>query len=242
METLGISVPCYNEYKNIPIVIEAFDKITNSYSHVNVVLVDNGSTDETKDLLPSMIQSKNNPRLKTVRIEKNIGYGNGILEGLKQLDSSILSWTHADLQTDPEDIIKAYNLYIKISKEKNDRNYLIKGKRKKRNVLEATFTFGMQIISFIFLKTYLSDINAQPKVFPREFYNLHLSKDAPKDFSLDLFALYTAKKNNIKIKTIPVYFNKRIHGEAKGGGSWQGRIRLILRTLKYILKLSNKVT
>ena len=51
--------------------------------------------------------------------------------------------------------------------------------------------------------------------------------------------IYIAKKNDHLIDSIPVYFNKRIHGTAKGGGgSLKNRLKLIKRTYKYIKELS----
>ena len=76
------------------------------------------------------------------------------------------------------------------------------------------------------------DINAQPKLFHKSF--IKDFKNPPLDFSLDLFLIYFFKKKQISIKTFPVIFNKRQYGEAKGGGSFKGKIKLILRTLKYI--------
>ena len=93
------------------------------------------------------------------------------------------------------------------------------------------------MIASVALKTYLDDINAQPKIFSKNFYNKFIKNRAPYDFSLDLFLLYTAKKNGLKIKEIEVNFAKRIHGEAKGGGSWRTRVKLMKRTLIYIFKL-----
>lgn len=43
------------------------------------------------------------------------------------------------------------------------------------------------------------------------------------------------------IKTIDVFFHKRAGGEAKGGGNWKGRIKLIKRTLQYINKLEKNL-
>ena len=42
------------------------------------------------------MQKKNLPKqIIPLRIEKNIGYGNGILKGLEFARGEILSWTHA---------------------------------------------------------------------------------------------------------------------------------------------------
>ena len=42
--------------------------------------------------------------------------------------------------------------------------------------MESFFTFGMQIMVWLALKKYLSDINAQPKLFSREFYEKAFEK------------------------------------------------------------------
>ena len=78
-------------------------------------------------------------------------------------------------------------------------------------------------------------------ILPNAHFNMRLyfQKQAPHDFSLDLFLLYQAKKYGYGIKEIPVYFKKRLHGEAKGGGSWQTRSLLIKRTLRYIIKFKS---
>ena len=40
---------------------------------------------------------------------------------------------------------------------------------------------------------------------------------------------------------IPVYFDKRLYGTAKGGGNLRGKIKLIIRTLNYIHKLKKSL-
>ncbi|MDG1436740.1 MAG: hypothetical protein P8P83_03015 [Rickettsiaceae bacterium] len=149
----------------------------------------------------------------------------------------MLAWTHADMQTDPADVIKALDLY----NDSKDDLLIIKGRRKNRKLVESFFTFGMQIVVFLLLKTYLNDINAQLKLFSRKFYEKYIQNKAPKDFSLDLYLLYQAKINKYKILEIPVYFKDRIHGEAKGGGSFKTRVKLIVRTFKYIFKTRKEI-
>ena len=94
------------------------------------------------------------------------------------------------------------------------------------------------LIVFFLLKVRLNDINAQPKIFHRSFYDKFLKDRSPKDFSLDLFALYEAKTNNYEIISFPVHFKKREFGVAKGGGgSLINRWNLVKRTFRYIYRL-----
>ena len=234
---LSIVIPCFNESKNISIVLGKFDKILKEKDYnAEIIIVDGGSTDETSKILKRDFQILDPQKFKLILMSQPGGYGYDIMKGLSQSCGDIMSWTHADLQTDPYDVIRAFNFYLE--KTKNNEKIFIKGKRKNRRLSEVFFTFGMQIVAWLILRKRLDDINAQPKLFARSFYNNYLKENPPSDFSLDLYALYQAKTNGYTIMNIPVYFAKRIYGEAKGGGGgWRNRIRLIKRTFKYILKL-----
>lgn len=240
---LSVAIPCFNESQNIKIVLDQLKTISNEVAfNLEVVVIDGGSTDETPSELKKIFKNLPSDKFKLILKNQRGGYGNDIMEAVGACQGKVLSWTHADLQTDPIDIIRAYELFLSC-KRQNLHQVFIKGERKNRRLIEAFFSFGMQIISWFALKVYLSDINAQPKLFSRDFYQDHLKMGHPNDFSLDLYALYQAKTNGYQIKTLPVFFKKRIHGEAKGGGGgWKMRINLIKRTFKYIFKLKNQVS
>ncbi len=236
---LSIVIPCFNESTNITLVLKQLQRIVEeSVYSIEVIVIDGCSTDNTPQELKETFKylPKNNFRL--ILNKKKGGYGADITKALSQAKGKILAWTHADLQTDTKDVIKALDLYKKNEKEM----LIVKGKRKNRKLLESFFTFGMQLTVLFVLKKYLDDINAQPKLFSQEFYNKYIKDNAPSDFSLDLYLLYQAKINGYKIMEIPVYFKDRIHGKAKGGGSFKTRLNLIVRTFQYIfrLKMTNR--
>jgi glycosyltransferase involved in cell wall biosynthesis len=235
---LSIIIPCFNESTNIKILLKKLKTIIDQRSdNVEVIVVDGGSTDNTPKELNEIFESLPNNKFKVIYNKRRKGYGSDVMQALSKANGEILSWTHADLQTDPLDIFIAYDKYK--SKFLNGDKIFLKGKRKNRKFIDKFFTFGMEIVTWYALKIYLSDINAQPKIFSRFFYNNYLIKGYPNDFSLDLFALYKAKSNGFKILTIPVYFKKRMYGKAKGGGgSWALRIQLVKRTFKYIVQQS----
>ena len=169
---LSIIIPCYNESQSINILVE--NCLLMLEDGVEIILVDNGSTDGTFYIM----QKKNLPKqIIPLRIEKNIGYGNGILKGLEFARGEILSWTHADLQTDPKDVLDGYHLY---KNELLSKKYIVKGERKNRNFIDAFFTFCMTLYTFYSLRVWLYDINAQPKIFHRDL--LKYFENPPLDF------------------------------------------------------------
>lgn len=233
---LSIVIPCYNERENLEILLSRLDEVIDK-SYTELIIVDNGSSDNTWDYL-EMIKDRYK-YLKLVKVTENIGYGNGIIQGINCASGNVLAWTHADLQSDPEDVVRAYNLYEKISK--TEPKIFVKGYRKKRGPIEKFFSIGMQLLASVTLGTYFSEINAQPKLFPRALFNN--LKDAPNDFSFELYVLYVAKKEGYKIISLPVDIKKRLYGKAKGGegSDFKTRLKLMQRTVKYIFELRSKI-
>ena len=198
--------------------------------------MDNGSTDNTAKRISEKIAEKNSSNIKCVSVTKNIGYGHGIMSGVNSASGEVLSWTHADLQTDPSDLLEAYKIYIA---HHQYPHCILKGRRVGRNLFDAMFTAGMSLLSTILLRVPLSDVNAQPKMFHRNF--LKKLPNPPRDFSLDLYLLYQARIHKYPILEHQVHFGKRLYGESKGGGTLKGKLKLIQRTLKYMLKLKREL-
>lgn len=228
---LSLVIPCYNEQDNISFIVSRLREVLKGRTDVEVLLVDNGSRDATGELIAREISGDLSLRLITVPV--NRGYGYGIKAGLAQARGDILAWTHADMQTDPKDVLVALERFC----AQPDDRVIVKGRRLNRRILETLLTFGMQLVATVALRTKLEDVNAQPKLFSRSFFAHYISSNAPDDFSLDLYLLYRAKTEGYRIVEVPVFFPDRIYGESKGGGSWRTRIKLIQRTFIYILEL-----
>ena len=233
MYYLSVIIPCYNESENISVIFNILSLFDND---VEIVFVDNGSTDNTAERISEKIAEINSSNIKCVSVPNNIGYGHGIMSGVSSASGEVLSWTHADLQTDPSDLLEAYKIYIAHPRYPH---CILKGRRVGRNLFDAMFTAGMSLLSTILLRVPLSDVNAQPKMFHRNF--LKKLSNPPRDFSLDLYLLYQARIHKYPILEYQVHFGKRLYGESKGGGTLKGKLRLIQRTLKYMLKLKREL-
>lgn len=229
-EFLSIIVPCHNEEKNLPLIAEQFLTL-HAKQPFELIFVNNASNDGSAVVFQDL---QNNPQYSFLRVveEKTPGYGLAIMTGLKAAKGNILAWTHADLQTDPEDVFRAYSKY-----RKSTGHNIVKGYRRKReSFIDVIFTMSMTIISIVFLKMNLKDINAQPKLFSRDLYNL--MKSPPNDFSLDLYLLYIAKEKGYNILTIPVFFKQRKNGKSKSAPNLRGKIKTSFKVLRYIIGLA----
>ncbi len=233
MKKLSVILPCFNESRNIPYVLERFSKVINR-DDIELIFVDNGSDDNSLKIFKELIPKYSFAKLEKVKVNK--GYGYGIISGLKVAQGKYLSWTHADMQTDPYDVIRGLNI---IESYKSGEKLFIKGKRRGRRFSDEFFTVGMSFFESILLLTPLWDINAQPNIFSRELFdNL---KGSPNDFSFDLFYYYMAVKNKFKIIRFDVSFGKRYFGHSSWNINWLSKIKFITRTLSFTFKLLFKI-
>lgn len=233
---LSLVLPCYNEAGNLPRIYAVLAELLSGRDDLEVLLVNNGSTDRSKNVFEQLQAQYPNLPIRVVTVEKNQGYGHGILTGVRAARGKTIAWSHADLQTDPRDILAAYE---KWQASADPERTVVKGRRKSRPLLDELFTSGMALLSSTALGVPLHDINAQPKLFSRSF--LPLLESAPTDFSLDLFFLYQAKTQGYTLLEQEVVFGKREHGEAKGGGTMKGKVKLVRRTLAYIFELRRRL-
>lgn len=234
---LSIVVPCYNESENIPKLLAAYAKAI-TRDDIEIILVNNGSTDETAVVLKK-ISLEYTTFLKIITVPVNKGYGFGILEGLKEATGEFIGWTHGDLQTPPSDIIQALNI---IEKDNLKENVYIKGNRQGRPLVDRLFTFGMSLFESIYFKAKMYDINAQPNIFHRNFFAIW--QNPPHDFALDLYVFFMALEANLHIIRFPVQFPKRQHGTSKWNTGLLSKWKFIKRTVSFSrsLKQSLKIT
>lgn len=107
MKTLSIVVPAYNEEDVIELfykkVKEIVDRIKEKYEY-EIVFVDDGSTDNTLNILKKLRESDKN--INIISFSRNFGKEAGMYAGLKNSSGDIVVILDADLQHDPENIIK----------------------------------------------------------------------------------------------------------------------------------------
>ena len=227
----SLVIPCFNEAKNIPLLLERCKKFSNDNT-IEVIIVNNGSTDNTNQVLSELLPLY--PNFRKINVKKNIGYGFGIIQGLKSAKGSVLGWTHADMQTDPNDFLRGIDFF-----KQSNKNIFVKGRRYGRPFGDTFFTIGMSIFESILLGTKLWDINAQPTIFSKGFF--HSLKNPPNDFSLDLYFYYKAIQSNLKIYRFPVLFGERAHGVSHWNVDFSSKLKFIRRTINYSFKLKKYI-
>ena len=101
---VSLIVPCYNEREllehTIPPLFQAF---SGAFPRCELVLVDNGSTDGTADVIGRV--ARLDPRIRTTRVPVNLGYGLGVLTGYEVVRGRCVGHIPADGPVAPEDVV-----------------------------------------------------------------------------------------------------------------------------------------
>ena len=103
-----IIAPCFNEEESIPDLVNQFSDLLKNRTNVKLLIVNNGSTDNSKEILDRLCERES--FLESIHIEKNIGYGNGVVAGLRSTKSEFVTWMYGDLQSRPVDTVKAIEM------------------------------------------------------------------------------------------------------------------------------------
>ena len=72
MKNLSIIIPCYNESRAIPDLIDICRSCINNRSDVEFIFVDNGSNDSSDKVLKDLLENRKNHFARRISIKKNI--------------------------------------------------------------------------------------------------------------------------------------------------------------------------
>jgi len=236
MKKFELVIPAYNEEKNLEMllsrVVESAAEFGFNQQNFRLLLVENGSKDRSYQVMQEVIQKHQwQDLIHIVKVEVNQGYGFGLMSGLRETQSAVVGWTHADLQCDPRNAFIGAKLLL----GQKDRKILVKGVRLGRNWRDQWVSRVFETLAFLILGLRMYEMNAQPKIFTRDL--LLKLKNPPKTFALDLYLLYQAQKANYLVMTFDVFFPPRIHGVSNWAAHFAGRYKTIFGMIRYMWDL-----
>ena len=91
--------PCYNDAYTIGSLVAAADRVASEYtSDYEIIVIDDGSTDSSRELLTELQQKYD--KLKLIFHEKNKGYGGALQSGFRGATKDLIFYTDGDGQYD----------------------------------------------------------------------------------------------------------------------------------------------
>jgi glycosyltransferase involved in cell wall biosynthesis len=217
-------MPCYNEAAcldlTVPPLVDAFRRIG---VDLEVVLVDNGSTDGTGDVIDGLA-GRGLPVVKAV-VARNQGQGHGILTGLRACRAPLVGYLGADGQVDPGDVVRLYRALCDAP-----RPGLVKARRRPRHDgvvrLVVSFVYNA-LMRVVFVGVPSRDINCNPKLMPAGL--LDRLQPTSRDWFLEAEIVLKAAHLGIPIIEIDV------EGQAREAGSSHVRVATVTEFIRNIL-------
>ena len=223
----SLIIPCFNEGDNLKYNAERLITFSNIHQ-IEIILVNNGSTDNTDFEIENIVKRSN--LIKKILVNKNIGYGNGLMQGILNSNFDLVAWIHADFQVDLDDVAKGYKLFV----DNGANNLFVKGRRKERVFFESFFTFFLSIIASLLFFGKINDSNAVP-TFTSKIIFKDL-KNIPDNFNFDVFCHIVAIKKNYKVVRYDVSYKNRQFGTSKWNFGLKSKIKLSFVFLIFLLK------
>ena len=198
-------MPVYNEANTIKETITKYWKFISKYPNAKLLIVEDGSTDRTKDILNQL--QKKIPFL-LVSSDKRKGYTKAVMDALKLSSKEFILFSDSDGQHDPEDFKKLLDFYP-------EYDLIIGKKSPRRDPLYRNFVSNVynKLINILFL-TNFKDIDSGFRLIKKELIKKVLPETG--NFKYCYFSEFTivSKKKGYKIKEVGVKHFPRMAGQS----------------------------
>ena len=229
METLSIVIPVFNEVNTIKEIIERVQEVhLPQVASREIVIVDDFSTDGTRDLLAAY---KEKNTFKIVFHDRNRGKGAALRTGIAETAGSIVLIQDADLEYDPQEYPK---LLAPLLAGKADVVYgsRFAGGESKR-VLYFWHSVGnkfLTTLSNMFTNINLTDMETCYKVFRGEVIrSIRIEEDR---FGFEPEVTSKVARMGCRIYEVGIGYSGRTYAEGKKI-NWKDGVRAIWCILKY---------
>lgn len=224
--------PAFNEAENLHrFPAEAFPEFDRLGEDYEVVIVDDGSTDDTADVARSL-----GPRVQLVQHDKNRGLGAAVRTGIGAAQGDLVITMDSDLTFAPSDVQNLLERY-----RKGDVD-VVSGSPKLAG-------YGKEIASYRVLVGKISTL-IYSIVFGRwltavsPIFRLYQKKDLDEltlrstGFDINSEILFQLVRNGKRVAEIPTMLTERIHGESKLNYKKEiiRHLRLVWRMIKMRLR------
>jgi dolichyl-phosphate beta-glucosyltransferase len=201
-------IPAFNEAKKIEATVnEVTEYLSGKGYSYELIIVDDGSEDDTLDIIKRYKSINSNGNIKILENVSNKGKGYAVRNGIMQATGDYILFMDADNSTRIFEIERVlpsfkegFDIVIGSRRLKNVPGNIVISQPSYRHVLGEIYIY----ISRLFFKISVRDYNCGFKIFKNNVAKKIFSKQMMDDWSFDLETLFLAEKYCFKIKEVPV--------------------------------------
>ncbi|MCE9530253.1 MAG: glycosyltransferase family 2 protein [Planctomycetes bacterium] len=223
MRKISIVVPIKDERENLVRLHEAVREAMRVQPDWELVVVDDGSTDGSYDLLQTL--AANDKRVKVVRLRRNFGQAAAMQAGIDAASGDVIATMDGDLQNDPSD--------FPMLLAKLDEGYdVVLGERAKRQDSMIIRKVPSRIANWLIRKVTglpFRDFGCTLRVMRRE-----VASSMRIYGEMHRFIPVLAQQLGAKMTQVPVKHHPRTAGVSKYSMGRAGRVFLDLLTVKFL--------
>jgi len=225
MEILSVIIPVFNEKRTIKELIKKVEEVP---VEKEIIIVDDGSTDGTREILQNEYMKKRN--FKVIFHKKNMGKGYATRTGLAEMEGDIAIIQDADLEYNPNDYPKLIRPILDKKTEVVYGSRFLDRKNKHEYNLNM---FAVKLLTLMANVLYNAKITDEPtcyKVFTKKAIKSVNLKCKRFEFCPEVTA--KIKKKGYNIIEIPIDYKARTIKEGKKI-NWKDGVQAIWTLLKY---------
>ncbi len=228
---LSVFLPTYNEESNLRRVVSETTKVLKSVAEKwELLIVNDGSTDSTREVAIALSESDN--RIQLIDHDKNRGYGAALASGFYNSKYSWISFIDSDGQFDFGEITNF------IEKQKTTNADLVIGFYKSRKVSFGKVVTSRlwELVVFLFFGLKVHDIDCGFKLISKKVLDKISKLESERGAFISSELLIKAKKAGFVIVEIPVTHYPRTKGEGTGRN-----INVIIKSFADLFRLWRKL-
>ena len=203
----SLVIPAFNEQETVAALLQRVESsLLQLAKPFEVILVDDGSTDDTPGLLLEAMKTR--PWLRVLRLAKNTGQSAAFDAGFKAARGQVIGTIDADLQNDPEELPRLLPI---LEKQGYD---MVNGWRKDR---QDTAFRKWQSRQANRIRNWISEETINDSACSLKLYKRHCLEDLKLYTGMHRFMPTLVKMRGYTVLEIPVKHSPRFAGTAKYG-------------------------
>ena len=207
---LSIIIPVFNEEKTIIQILKKITKNSTDKVKYEIIVIDDGSTDQTKKLL----EDNKNLYNKLLVNDYNKGKGYSVKRGIENSSGSHIIFQDADLEYNPADYKKFEKIFLEFDADGIiGSRFVYSDYTRSHNILNKIGNHILTLFFNLLYNTTFTDIYSCYFAFKKEKINVNLLKS--EGFEQHAEILCQVIKNGNKFYEVPISYNGRNASEGK---------------------------